>query len=258
MGVLRGLYTAASGMLAELRKTEVIANNIANVDTPGFKRDEVALESFPAMLLARVGDGGSDGVGGSAPVVGAMGTGVQAAGSYPDLTGAPLRLTGVPLDVGLDGPGFLVVRTPQGEVYTRRGDLVLTPGGVLVTAEGYPVLDVNRDELKLEGGLPVIGPDGTVLVGESQAGQLAVVEFENPAELEKLGQSMFAATAGSGAARAATRTAVRQGFLEASNANPVREMVDLIAVFRAYEAAQRAVQALDQALGRAANDLGRA
>ena len=235
--MVRGLYSAASGMSGEVTRTEVIANNLANASTPGFKRDVVVKASFPAMFLRRLQDalpmargliqGLPAAVPDPRPPVGPMGTGSGPAEVVTDLRQGNVRVSSNPLDLSLAGPGFFVLAAPAGPRYTRAGNFSLDSEGYLVGPQGYRVM-----------------------------GRLLVVDFPDPAGLVKEGASLFAAGAGSGPAVPVAVPAVTQGALEMANVETVKEMVSLVEVFRAYEASQRAIQSQDQTLARVIDEVG--
>ncbi|MCL6449951.1 MAG: flagellar hook-basal body protein [Acetobacteraceae bacterium] len=256
--MFRGLYTAALGMIGQLWRTEVAANNLANASTPGFKRDVPVVGAFPGMLLRRLNDaGGVVGLGaGPAPAVGELGMGARVEEVAVDHTPGPVSATGAPWDIALLGPGFFVVQTPQGLAYTRRGRFELAPGGTLATSQGYPVM--GRDgPLRVGPGRVQVAEDGTVLLEDEPVDRLLVVDFPAPAYLARRDGALFGATPEAGAPAPVEQVRVRQGSLEGANVSLVEEMVGLISAFRSYEASQKAVQALDSALGRAVNDVGR-
>lgn len=271
--MLRGLYTSASAMLGETVRLDVTANNLANASTPGFKRDVAVFEAFNRMLLARLGDAeGGPGAAATdfsraiasvapfgAPVpfgpapIGALGTGSFLDRVYPRLQVGNAVRTENPRDLSLDGPGFFAVQTPAGVRYVRT---------VSVAGPGMRLADGGR-ALGRDGVLPddlddfVVAGNGEVRVGERLVGRLRVVNFPNPESLLKEGATVFTATPAAGAPFD-VETPVRSGALEASNADPVREMVEMIAVMRAYEANQKAFQLQDGALDKAVNEVGRA
>lgn len=259
--MVRGLYTAASGMLAEALRTDVVANNLANVDTVGFKRDRTIATAFPEMLIRRVNDPVT--VAGKslphAPRIGTLGTGVALEGTYTDMQQGALRQTGRPLDVALLGPGFLAVQNGDELAYTRGGRLQVNADGWLTDFAGRLVMGVDGPIRLYEPGesLPasfLIQSDGSVLVEGVQVGQLAQYRFSGAPYLERLGENLWRATDASGEAEVGPAS-VEAGSLEASNVNVVAEMVKLIQVQRAYEANQRVVQAHDQVLDRAVNEI---
>jgi flagellar basal-body rod protein FlgF len=236
----RGLYIAASGMLAELIRQDQIANDLANASTPGYKPDRSAQGSFGDLLLANSASGA---------VVGPIGLGAQIQETVTDMTQGGLRQTDEPLDVALEGEGFLAVLAPEGVRYTRNGQLALDGQGRLVTATGYTVLgeDGNPITVGAQAGATV-DADGTVRSNGRAVGRLAVVSLPDAA---KQGDSLFAGTAGA----RPDGTSVRQGFLEASGVNATRAMVDMLVSLRAFEASQRVVRAIDETLGRGINSI---
>jgi flagellar basal-body rod protein FlgF len=233
----RGLYIAASGMLAELTRQDQVANDLANASTPGYKQDRAAQAGFGDLLVSDPRTG--------API-GHQSAGVKIDALATDLAQAPLRETDEPLDVALQGDGFLAVQTPQGVRYTRNGQLALDATGGLVTTTGYPVLDDAGKPIALTPGAKVtIAADGTISGGP----KLGVVSLANAA---KQGDNFFIGTPG---ARPAG-TQVKQGFLEGSGVDPARAMVDMIVSMRAYEASQRVIHAIDETLGKGIASVG--
>jgi flagellar basal-body rod protein FlgF len=222
----RGLYIAASGMLAEQIRQDQIANDLANASTPGYKADRTSQRTFGDLLLANSATGAS---------VGPQSTAVQVDKIVTDFTAKPARETGEPLDFAISGDGFFAVQTAQGTRYTRNGQFSLDPQGRLVTAAGDAVLDAN--------GNPITAADGKV-----DPRRIGVVNLTNP---RKEGDSLLTGTA----AGAATGT-VRSGALESSGADPARSMVDMIASMRAFEAGQKVIQTIDETLGKAVSQVG--
>lgn len=231
-GMIKGIYITASGMLARELVQEVLANNMANVGTVGFKRDRVL---FRGVLEGTYGPEGVLRV-------------------RTDHSQGPLVRTGGPLDLAIQGRGFFAVRTPEGVRYTRDGHFSLDEEGTLVTADGYPVLgEGGALELDL-GGAVSFGEDGTVKVGDVVLGKLRVEDFDDLGALRKVGGGLFAADV---EGRPAEDFRIRQGFLEGANVSPMAEMVRMIANYRAYEAEQRALLAQDETLKKAVNEVGR-
>ena len=222
----RGLYIAASGMLAEQIRQDQIANDLANAATPGYKADRTSQRTFGDLLLANSRTG---------QVVGPQSTAVQVDRIETDFTPSPARDTGEPLDFAIVGEGFFAVQTERGVRYTRNGQFGLDAQGMLVTAQGAAVLDRNGRPIRAEGG-------------RVDAGRLGVVALNDPA---KEGESLVTGTP----AGAATGQ-VRAGALEGSGADPARSMVDMIASMRAFEAGQKVIQTIDDTLGKAANNVG--
>lgn len=243
--MIRGIYTAASGMIGDAARLDVIANNLANVNTPGFKRDLALYRAMPDMPIIRHEATGFN------TALGSLATGAFLENTYPSTSQGPLRRTGVETDIALLGHVYLAVETPFGERYTRHGGLVIDADGLLLTASGHAVMGDDGTLLRVTGSEPVrIGEEGTVYRGDDVMGRLRLVEFTDPAGLLKEGDNLLAANERSGPAQAAPQGRVAPGFLEESNVDPVREMVAMITVMRAYEANQQVIKAQDEALQR--------
>ena len=223
----RGLYIAASGMLAEQVRQDQIANDLANAATPGYKADRTSQAGFGELLLANSATGAT---------VGPQGTAVQVSAVETDFTPKPAKDTGEPLDFAIVGEGFFAVQTANGTRYTRNGQFTADAQGRLVTAQGDPVLGRGGRAL-------TVGADGRV-----DPRNLEVVSLRNP---RKDGDSLVTGTPGGTAAGQ-----VRAGALEASGADAARSMVDMIASMRAFEAGQKVIQTIDETLGKAATQVG--
>jgi len=223
----RGLYIAASGMMAEMIRQDQIANDLANASTPGYKADRSTQRSFGELLLSN---------GSTGRPIGALGLGVRVDEITTDLTPGPIRATEEPLDFAIEGEGYFALNTPEGLRFTRNGQFTVSGNGVLISAQGAPVLGQN--------GAPIrVGADGRV--DPAAVGVFAV------ASPRKVGDSLLAGALGGAAAGA-----VRQGALEGSGADPARSMVDMITSFRAFEAGQRVITTIDQTLQKAATSVG--
>lgn len=246
--MIRGIYTGASGMVAEATRTDIISNNLANANTAGFKKDVAITKDFASMLITRINDGPD------APVIGSMGIGVSVDESATIHSTGIVRNTGNDFDMAIEGKGFFTVETPQGVRYTRNGTFAKNIQGELITQEGFRVLGQNGP-IRIQGTKMMVSPDGRVLVDNQPVGTLQVVEFTDEKQLTKEGASLFAAPAGENGRPGAS--SVRQGFLEMSNVNVISEMVNLISNYRAYEINGKVVQAHDQLLGKAANEVGK-
>jgi flagellar basal-body rod protein FlgG len=240
-------------MSAQQNRLDAISNNLANVDTAGYKRDVGVSKSFPELLLRRRSDDGvyrtPGGIADVAPIIGKIGLGVETNEIFTVFEQGSFKSTDGRLDVALGGEGFFAVLTPQGERYTRDGSFKLGLEGILETREGYPVLG-EQGIIRLEDDRIRLTDEGVLLAGEDQepVDRLRVVRFDNERYLRKQGGNLWADTDISGPARVAgdeERPRVLQGFLETSNVNVVNEMVQMIEVNRAYEANQKTVQAGD-------------
>lgn len=259
--MIRALYTAASGMTAQQANIDTTANNLANVNTAGFKRSRT---EFADMVYQQVrGAGSPTSPSTEAPVGLEIGLGTRPVATARDFRPGNLRSTGAPLDLAIEGRGFFQIGLPTGETaYTRAGIFHLDAQGSLVTAEGYalqPAIQIPANALSVS-----ISKEGTVSVvlgGESapqQVGNLELATFQNPAGLRALGGNLFAVTTASGEPTTAVPGAegmgsLAQGFLEDSNVSVVEEMVNMILGQRAYEASSKVVKASDEMLGQVNN-----
>jgi flagellar basal-body rod protein FlgG len=256
--MFRSLDVAATGMAAQETKLDTIANNLANSNTTGYKRQDAEFED---LLYQNVKGPALTGTGQTAPTGVQLGLGVRVVAVQRLFAQGPLQQTGNPLDVAIEGQGFLSVMRPTGEpAYTRAGSLKLDAEGRLVTSEGLPVeppITVPTDATAV-----TIAFDGTVSAtrpGQPQAaplGQLQLVTFPNPGGLEGVGRNLYASTSASGDALAGTpgtegRGTIMQGALESSNVEVVNEMIALIRTQRAYEINSKVITAADEMLRKA-------
>ena len=257
--MIRGIYTAVAGMLNEMARQEVVANNLANVNTTAFKKDLAVFRARDDKAISRIeSDGAPRGSGAEATSIGRLSTGAFLDRVYTEYVQGGLRQTEDPFDLALSGPGFMVLQDGNGqELLSRGGKLSRSMDGRLVDLSGNAVLGEGGPITLPEQGEFLVDKQGLVRVGKEVVGRLRLVEVERPADvLEKQGASVWKIRDPGGLAEA-NRTVVEQGHLEASNVNPVREMVDLIAIQRAYEASQKVITAQDETLGKAVNELGR-
>jgi flagellar basal-body rod protein FlgG len=281
--VVKGIYTAASGMRAQQWKLDAVANNLANVDTDGYKRDQVSFKANPEMLLRRLDDDGvwrhPFGSADAMPIIGKLGTGVELNELYVVHSQGAFKETQSDYDAALDGKGFFSVVTPYGERYTRNGSFQLGKEGILETKEGYPVLgtngpiriQANNFKIDREGNIWINAeyadnPEAMISREDNEWGQvvlldtLKLVGFERERYLKKMGSSFYKADEFSGEPiplEIEDRPQVHQGFIEAANVDPVIEMVQMIEVNRAYEANQKVIQSHDSLLGTLINQYAR-
>lgn len=247
--MIKGIYSATSGMLAEATRTDAIANNLANVNTPGYKKDIVVTKDFASTLIERIGDGKDT------PTIGSMGVGVVVDEIKPVQEQGALYQTANSLDVAIQGKGYFAVQTPNGIRYTRNGNFTQNAQGQLVTQDGYQVLGNNNNPITLRGSKVTITNEGNIVADNVTVNRLQMVEFANEKQLDKQGSSLYYAPAES--PRQQATGSAKQGYLEMSNVNVVLEMVNLISNYRAYEVNAKTVQAHDTLLQKAANDVGR-
>lgn len=223
----RGLYIAASGMLTEQVRQDLVSHDLANASTPGYKADRVTTKSFGDLMLTDAKTGQS---------IGPLGLGARIESQVTDLTPGPLRTTGEPTDFAVEGEGFFSVRGPGGVRYTRGGQFQISSKGTLVTAVGDEVLGPRGQPIK-------VGADGTVAASEVGVTKLTTAKRE--------GDNLFSGTPGG-----AGPGTVRAGALEGSAVDPITTMVDMLGSLRVFEAGQRVITTIDSTLAKAANQLG--
>jgi flagellar basal-body rod protein FlgF len=253
----KGVYTALSGAIAQSLKLDTIANNIANVNTPGFKRDQqifreyltanektpdvIQVPKVPASIESFYDMQGGDE------------SYVDPIGSYTDFSQGGMKHTGNALDVAVDGKGFFEVATPNGVRFTRHGSFSLDGNGQLVTKDGWPVLSAGAGDpasrvIRASGQAPLtITEGGEVFEGENSIAKLSLIEVANRDTLQKVGNSMYEFRSNAQPeVQNVDHPSLKQGYLEASNVNIVQEMTDMIATTRTFESTQRAIHAYDQ------------
>lgn len=258
---LRSLWTAATGMQAQALNIDVISNNLANVNTTGFKRSRADFQDLLYQNLRIAGAASSSGT--EIPTSNQIGLGTKVAAVAKILTQGDYKQTGNELDLAIDGRGFFQITTPEGEIaYSRAGSFKLDGDGNMVTSDGYflePQITVPTDAIQL-----TVGPDGTLTVlnaGEttpSEIGKIETARFANPAGLTAIGKSLFLESETSGSPTTGTPGedglgTITQGYLEMSNVNVVEEMVNMILAQRAYEINGKAIQTSDEMLQMANN-----
>lgn len=242
--MLKGIYRAASGMIPRIRQQEVTANNIANAATPGFKKDSIFLKELDSLTRERVGRK-SDW---ETPMIDQV---------YTDFSQGSFEATSSNLDVAIEGAGFFVLESPDGggQLYTRNGHFSISPDGYLTTDEGYRVLG-DGGPLAVGNGVVTISESGETLVDETVVGRLQVVDFPDKTTLTKQGDSTFTAS-DKAEPTPVTVPSLRQGYLERSNINIIKEMVGMIMTLRNYEAGSKAIQAQDESLNALFNNVGK-
>ncbi len=253
--MIRALWTAATGMEAQQLNMDVIANNLANVNSTGFKKSRA---DFQDILYQTVKMTGATAEGTEVPTGVQVGLGAKVAAVQKVFTVGEFRQTGNDLDVAIEGVGFFGVTLPDGtEGYTRAGAFKKDSTGRLVSSDGYPVfpeivIPENSSKVSIsQNGTVEVLQDGTTTVTE--VGSLSLVRFSNPAGLDSLGKNIFAETSTSGAPVTGSPGSegyggLLQGFLEGSNVNIMEEMVNMIAGQRAYETNSKAIKTADEML----------
>jgi flagellar basal-body rod protein FlgF len=238
-----GFYAACAGLRAQSQALEVAAHNLANLNTTGFRGQQLSFQS----LLASARPAVTNVLNAATNNFGVL------EGTHLDLQPGSLLSTGNPLDVGVEGNGFFVIQTSQGTRYTRNGNFRVARTGELTTSQGDPVLGENGP-IRMPAGLVSISPDGTISVNSAVAGKFRLVEFAPGTKVTSEGEAMLNAPA-AGASRASA-VSVRQGALESSNVNAIGGVMALIGVQRQAEMMQRALSLFHSEFNRiAANDL---
>jgi flagellar basal-body rod protein FlgG len=251
--MIRSFYIAGTGMMTQRSKMDVIINNVTNIDTVGYKQDQLVTRSFEDLLLDRLND---PSIINRTTYVGPQNTGVHVDEMVIDFqTGAPQE-TGEMTDLAIQGEGFFTVETPDGVQYTRAGDFWVDQNGNMMTQEGYYVLGQGGGRLNVGTEGFVVATNGTIqnMQGQ-QIGALQIVTFENLDVLRKTGNNNFIPYDGSAPA-AAQNTEVKQGYVEGSNVDTARVMSDLLMTNRVYEASQRMLQMVDSSLEKKLNKIG--
>lgn len=240
------LLTAAAGMKARIETVDVLANNLANSSTAGFKADA---EFYRLFETARSRPDPRTGDADPMPV---------AEASLIDFGQGPIETTASPFDIALEGPGFLTVQGPSGPLYTRQGSLGRSASGELVGPGGLTVLGSDGKPIQIPANVAiVISEDGAIRANETTIGRLPIVEFADPRQLRKAGDALFSAPAGLEPQPAAA-TAVRQGAIEGSNVSASLSAVRLISANRHFEMLRRAASLVGEEMdSRAVSELGR-
>jgi flagellar basal-body rod protein FlgG len=259
--MLRALNTAATGMEAQQLRIDIIANNLANVNTTGFKRSRGDFQDLLYQTLRAPGLAAASGR--ELPTGLQVGLGTRPVATLKVFTLGELRQTGSPLDLAVEGNGFFQIRQPNNEIaYTRAGAFRTDRQGRIVTADGYllePGLTLPPDAQNV-----VIAPDGTVSVQQPnqkdavEVGKIQLVSFVNPAGLESIGRNLYRPSMASGEPIPGTPGenglgTVAQGFLEGANVKVVDEMIEMIVAQRTYEINSKVIQAADQVLQKMSN-----
>ncbi len=249
--MIQGLYAAATGMIALEERHAVVANNLANAATNGFKRQNAIPEGFYEVFLGKMG---------TPQILDAErgpGGGLKTFETYSDFSSGPLQTTGDPLNAALMGPGFFAVSTPNGDRFTRDGAFTIDADGQLATTEGYKVQGAGGGGIDVSGGSAQIDENGVVWVDGVQTGQLGITEFADPQLLQREGDNLYAAPQEALTQSApATETMVAPKSLEASNVKVPVEMAQMILGLRAYTANQKVINAVDETVGRLISDVG--
>lgn len=254
--MIKGLYTSAMGMTTQMRKMDVITNNIANVNTNAYKTDEVITQSFTEEFLKHMDSAKGRVSGKNAMNLGAMSNGLFVDNIHTDFSIGSYKTTEGPLDIAIAGDGFFAVNYVDKngnskEVYTRDGAFSLSSEGHILTKDGYRVQGSEGD-IVLPHGEISINSNGEIYVDSQLITSFKIVDFDDKSKLRKHGSNFYRNTDGNIVDFKGT---IEQGLLEMSNVNSVEQMVELINISRTYEANQRMIQTHDQTLSKAVNEI---
>ncbi|MBE6011435.1 MAG: flagellar basal-body rod protein FlgF [Lachnospiraceae bacterium] len=257
--MIRGLYTSALGMTTQMNKMDIISNNIANVNTTGYKKDGVITQSFSEELMKFMDSAeGKKSMLSGVQSVGKFSHGLFVDNIYTNFSNGSLKGTSGPLDCAVSGSGFFVIEklNDNGEAtekYTRDGAFTIGAEGYLSTKDGDAVMGMNG-KIAIPNGNISITDNGDVYVNSELIDRLKLVDFEDKTALRKEGSNLYSTLEGTEAS--AFKGKIEQGFLEASNVNSVNEMIELINISRTYEANQKMIQSHDSTLSKAVNEIG--
>jgi len=225
--VISGMYNLIDGSMTQQLRFETIANNMANSNTNGFKKDIISFNEALDMQ----------------------------SNSNTDFSPGPLRYTGNELDVALSSKGFFKIETPNGLRYTRDGAFSINAEGILVTGNGDTVLG-QSGPITLENGEVYIGRDGQVVVNNESVDKILVVDFDDPQLLRKEGGSYYSYQGENNGISTEADAEIQQKYLEGSNVNPTQEVIKMIETYRAFESVEKAIQSIDALTGTMVNDYG--
>lgn len=262
--MLRGLYSSGSGMQTSITQMDVISNNLANVNTTAYKEKFNVFKSYPEADLVRTDDQEVETPMGSIdprPDIGSMAMGSSSDGTYTNFQQGSLTNTDNPLDVALEGKGFMAVQMPNGEeAYTRDGSFKLNSDNEIVTSSGRRILDTDGNPIQLPDQMKgiTITPDGNIFDAQhQQIAQLRVVQFENPQKTREMGENLYKQGENNPLIENPDDVIIRQGTIERTNFSPVSQMTKMIEASRRYEMNARILQQHNSTLGQAISQVGR-
>lgn len=256
--MLRGLYTAYTGMMNEQHRMDTLSNNLANADTVGFKKEGTTQQAFDKLMMYRIKDE-TDGV--DAAEIGSISLGVKIGENYTDYTQGSFRVTEGAYDLAISGDGFFTVDVLNADgtssvKYTRDGAFTINKDGYMVTDEGNYLLGVDGNRIQIDPNAETaIDHDGILYQNERPIAQIMITDFEDYNYLEKYGNNFLYPV--EGATTKPFEGSIYQGYLEMSNVQVVSEMVDMITISRAYESNQKLIQTMDSTLEIAVSQVGR-
>ncbi len=242
------VYQAAAGALLQQMRMDMLSNNLANINTTGYKADKPAFRLDAAAAPQEV-------AGNTIP--GRLSPYAPPLEALTDFTPGPAGRTGNPLDVAIVGEGFFEVQAPEGLRYTRNGNLTINEEGLLSTSDGWPVMG-QGGEIAIDGSKVEITDQGEIYVDGEAVDILKVVAFDQPQELTKTGNTLFLAPQGvAGNSVDEDQVQVAQGFLEGANVDAIRTMTEVIETMRVFEAYQRIIRSVDETTAKTVNEVGK-
>jgi len=242
--MIQGIYTASMGMTPLMQKQDQVANNLANINTTGYKQSGLFVKTYQKYLSNDL----------LQPFANRE---IKADEVYIDYSEGPMRQTNNTLDLFIKGSGFFTVMTPEGVQYTRNGNFGLSPEGFLVTSDGSKVMG-TEGFIRVERDLPIyISEKGEVIQKGESKGVLKIADFQKPYKMERMGESRTRPLLPGNPEIVSAGYSVRQGYLEGSNVDIIKNMVQMISAYRNFEADQKALHAQDETLNKAVNQVGR-
>ena len=242
--MIQGIYTASMGMTPLMQKQDQIANNLANINTTGYKGSGLFIKTYQKYLANDQ----------QQPFANSE---IRSDEVYVDYSEGPMRFTKSPLDLFIKGSGFFTVMTGEGVQYTRNGNFSLSPEGFLITSDGSKVMG-KEGYIRVEKDIPItISDTGEVIQGDESKGVLRITDFRKPYKMSRCGESRFRPVFSETVEIESPGYALRQGYLEGSNVDIIKNMVQMISAYRNFEADQRALSAQDETLEKAVNQVAR-
>ena len=253
--MIRGIYTATAGMLANQRKQDILTHNLANLDTPGYKADKTVMKSFPDLLQMRIRDG--------VPTpVGRLTQGVYLQEAIPDFKQGVIVETMQPLDIAIQDPEvagtilFTVMDGDGNQHYVRNGTFQIDDAGQVRTAEGDWLLDANGQPITVGNERFRVSASGLVTSENGITQQIGLAQIDNPLDLIKEGNNRYRLEENQPPLLANPPAVLRQGFVEKSNVDPAQTMLEMMSASRMFEANQRVIRAIDDTLKKAVSEVG--